>query len=223
MLGPSFPEILTRAREGDQHAWTLLYDDLSGPLVGFLRGRGAPDPEDQVGETFLDIVRNLGSFAGDEAGFRAWVFTIAHRRLVDALRRRTRRPVAPVPTEHLVPLADALDQGPHLIDQLVERMAVTGHLEGLLAALSDDQREVLVLRFAADLDATTVGQITGRSTNAVAAITRRALLRLRELIDEATMSSAGVPSSAARSGPSGSSALSAPHAPTASPGAADRR
>jgi RNA polymerase sigma-70 factor, ECF subfamily len=182
MLGPDFPATLQRARSGDEAAWRLLYDDLAGQLLGFLRGRGAPDPEDQLGETFLQIARNLPAFAGDEAGFRSWVFTIAHRRLVDALRQRSRRPVTVLADEHLEPLADAFERAPDEIATAVERIAHAGQLEALLAHLTDEQREVLVLRFASDLDATSVGQLTGRSTNAVAAITGRALTRLREVV-----------------------------------------
>lgn len=59
-------------------------------------------------------------------------------------------------------------------------------LGGLLARLTDEQREVLLLRFVADLDTATVGEVTGRSANAVAAITRRALATLREQIGDAT-------------------------------------
>jgi RNA polymerase sigma-70 factor (ECF subfamily) len=181
MIGPDFTLTLSRAREGDEAAWGTLYDDLAGPLLGFLRGRGAPDPEDQLGETFLQVARNLAAFEGDEAGFRSWVFTIAHRRLVDALRQRSRRPVSVLADEHLEPLIDAVERAPDEIHRAVERIAQAGLLEGLLEHLTDEQREVLVLRFASDLDATTVGQLTGRSTNAVAAITGRALTRLREV------------------------------------------
>lgn len=181
MLGSEFPATLAGARRGDEIAWHRIYDDLAGPLLGFLRGRGAPDPEDQLGETFLQVARNLTGFEGDEDGFRSWVFTIAHRRLVDALRHRSRRPVTVLADEHLQPVADAAEHAPDEIARAVGRIAEADRLEGLLDHLTDEQREVLVLRFASDLDATTVGRITGRSTNAVAAITRRALARLREL------------------------------------------
>lgn len=182
MLDRAFPEVLAGARTGDGPAWARLLDDLSGPLLGFARGRGVEDPEDVLGETLLHVARGLDGFEGDEAGFRAWVFTIAHRRVVDAQRRRHRRPSTPLPAEELAPLAEALDAGDDELAAVVERLDADARLDALLAHLTDDQREVLVLRFAADLDATTVGQVTGRSTNAVAAITRRALLRLEEVI-----------------------------------------
>jgi RNA polymerase sigma-70 factor (ECF subfamily) len=183
MLGTSFPAVLEGARHGDTVAWGVLLDDLAGPILGFARGRRVEDAEDVVGETLLHVARGLEGFSGDEQGFRAWVFTIAHRRVVDAQRRRMRRPTTPLPAEELVPLAEALDGAPDELAALVEQLDANDRIDALLAHLTDEQREVLVLRFAADLDATTVGAMTGRTTNAVAAITRRALLRLQEVID----------------------------------------
>jgi RNA polymerase sigma-70 factor (ECF subfamily) len=185
MLGAAFDRVLAGARDGDESSWGALLDDLSGPLMGFARGRGVADPEDVVGETLLNVAQGLHAFEGDESGLRAWVFTIAHRRVVDAQRRHARRPSTPLPAEELVPLAEALDAGADMLAVAVERMDASQQLDALLAHLTEDQREVLVLRYIVDLDATTVGTMTGRTTNAVAAITRRALGRLEEVIDAA--------------------------------------
>jgi RNA polymerase sigma factor (sigma-70 family) len=185
MIGTAFPGVLAGARTGDAGAWRTLLDDLSGPLLGFARGRGVEDPDDVMGEVLLNVARGLEGFAGDEDGFRAWVFTIAHRRIVDEQRRRHRRPSTPLPVEELIPLAEALDAGEDTIATAIERLDASQQLVSLLAHLTDEQREVLVLRYVVDLDATTVGTLTGRSTNAVAALTRRALLRLEEVIEEA--------------------------------------
>ncbi len=188
MTDDGFSRLLARAREGDELAWTALYDGLASQLLGYLRGRGAPDPEDQLGETFLQVARDLPTFSGDEAGFRAWVFTIAHRRMLDAARARRRRPARPLAPDQMVLIADALrtadadaaSPAPDPVEVLVDRDL----LVGLLAQLTDEQREVLLLRYVADLDTATVGAVTGRSPNAVAAITRRALSALRTLIGD---------------------------------------
>lgn len=184
MIGDGFDRVLARARDGDEFAWTVLYDDLSGPLIGYLRGRGAPEPEDQLGETFLQVARDLPRFAGDEVGFRSWVFTIAHRRLLDAARTRRRRPTTPLPPERLVPISDALRGTEDDVEMAAGRLVDRGLLAGLLAHLTEEQREVVLLRFVADLDTVTVGAVTGRSANAVAAVTRRALAALREALGE---------------------------------------
>jgi RNA polymerase sigma factor (sigma-70 family) len=196
MLGTGFPAVLAEARTGAAAAWSALLDDLSGPLLGFARGRGVEDPEDVLGETFLHVARGLDGFAGDEAGFRAWVFTIAHRRVVDAQRRRHRQPSIPLPAEQLMPLVEALDAGKDEVATAIERLDGDARLGALLAHLTDEQREVLVLRYVADLDATAVGVLTGRSTNAVAAITRRALLRLEEVFERAAATTAPISGSA---------------------------
>lgn len=72
MIGDGFERILARARDGDELAWTVLYDDLSGQLLGYLRGRGAPEPEDQLGETFLQVARDLPRFTGIEEVRALW-------------------------------------------------------------------------------------------------------------------------------------------------------
>jgi RNA polymerase sigma factor (sigma-70 family) len=104
--------------------------------------------------------------------------------MLDASRSRRRRPVGLLPAERLSAVAEVLEDGASTeMEEAVARMADAELLTGLLAHLSEEQREVLLLRFGSDLDTATVGEITGRSPNAVAAITRRGLARLREVIE----------------------------------------
>lgn len=183
MIGDGFERVLARAREGDELAWAALYDALAGQLLGYLRGRGAPEPEDQLGETFLQVARDLHTFTGDEVGFRSWVFTIAHRRMLDASRSRRRRPVQPLAPDELAPVADAVRADGAPTDDTLAALADRELLSGLLAHLTEDQREVLLLRYVVDLDTAAVGAVTGRSANAVAALTRRALQELRRVVE----------------------------------------
>jgi len=77
-----------------------LYRQLAPAVLGYVRSQGAAEPEDLLGEIFLQVVRDIGRFRGDEAALRRWVFTIAHHRLIDARRRSQRRPAmsdGPVP------------------------------------------------------------------------------------------------------------------------------
>src|SRR5919201_1250418 len=91
-----FPATLALLRAGDEAAWGELYRDLSPRVLGYLRGLDSPDAEDLLGEVFVQVVRDLARFEGDERAFRAWLFTIAHNRFLDAKRRARRRPVEPV-------------------------------------------------------------------------------------------------------------------------------
>ena len=94
-----FDDVLSAARAGGEWAWTRIYDELAPKIVGYARAHGALDPEDVAAEVFLHVVRGLPDFSGGERELRAWTFTIAHRRVVDDLRRRRRRPVDLAPAD----------------------------------------------------------------------------------------------------------------------------
>ena len=175
MLGPTFDSVLTAARAGGEWAWTRLYDDLAPVVLGYLRARGATEPEDLVGEVFLRIVRDLVSFDGDEREFRSWVFTIAHHRLVDDLRQLGRRPVSAVAPEDL---GEVLGVG----DTEQDALARLGgdRVRELISALTPDQQGALLLRVMADLSVEQIAQALGKRPGAVKALQRRALAALRK-------------------------------------------
>jgi RNA polymerase sigma-70 factor (ECF subfamily) len=172
----TFESILEAARVGAEWAWSRLYRDLSGPVLGYLRLRGAAEPEDLLGEVFLQVARNLATFQGDEAALRSWVFMIAHHRIVDERRRRSRRPVTPAPD----PGADRAggDAEQDAIAVLAEREVVL-----LLEQLSPAQRDVLLLRIVAGLTIDDIAGIVGKRPGAVKALQRRGLNSLRRHID----------------------------------------
>jgi RNA polymerase sigma factor (sigma-70 family) len=142
-----------------------VYREFAPAVLGFLRAERALDPEDLLGETFLQVTRDLPRFRGDRDALRRWVFTVARHRLVDDYRRRARRPPpfdGELPDIAAQPPTEALD--PALVEAL-----------GLL---TDDQREVIVLRFVADLPLEAVAGITKRKIGAVKALQHRALSAL---------------------------------------------
>jgi RNA polymerase sigma-70 factor (ECF subfamily) len=166
--------VLTAARAGAEWAWTRIYDDLAPKVVGYLRGHGAGDPEDVAGEVFLQVVRALPTFSGGEREFRAWVFTIAHRRLVDDLRRRGRRPVAPADAGSVEHAAGA---GGSVAADAELRMADAA-VRAAIDELPTDQRSVMLLRIIGDLTIEEIARAVGKRPGAVKALQRRALLRL---------------------------------------------
>lgn len=174
-LDDEFGPVLDAARAGAEWAWTRLYDDLAPAVLGFLRARGAADPEDLLGETFLQVVRDLERFDGDENGWRAWVFTVAHRRLIDDRRRRNRRPVRPADDEVLE------SELPPVAGSEPEALANLGteQVMALLDLLTEDQRAALALRFVGGLTLPEVAEVIGRSPNATKALQRRGLRALR--------------------------------------------
>ena len=169
-----FDDVLAAASAGAEWAWERIYGALAPSVAGYLRANGAPDAEDLTGEVFLQVVRGLDRFEGGEAAFRAWVFTIAHHRLVDELRRGARRPVSPADAHELELLAGP---GGDVHDEAVAQLDAAAVREAI-AALPPDQRSVLLLRILGDLTVEQVARAVGKRPGAVKALQRRALARM---------------------------------------------
>lgn len=174
----AFDGILAAARAGGEWAWAYLYDEYSPRLLAYARSRGAVEPEDLVGEVFLQVVRDLTGFEGGEPQFRGWIFTIARNRVIDDHRRRRRRPY-----DSTAP--DAISLIGETGDVEAEALASLGDAEvrELLTRLTPDQRDVLFLRIIADLPVEQVADVMGKRPGAVKALQRRGLSRLEEILD----------------------------------------
>lgn len=177
-IGDGFPGVLDAARAGAPWAFERLYSDLAPPVAGYLRLQGATEPDDVTSEVFLGVFTGLKSFAGTEAQFRSWVFTIAHRKLIDERRRLIRRRWSPSGD------LSVLDQTGGDVE--VDAFDVLGSQRVVewCANLSADQREVLVLRVIGDLTVEQVAAIVGKSMGAVKALQRRALTSLRQQLEK---------------------------------------
>jgi RNA polymerase sigma factor (sigma-70 family) len=169
-----FEPLLEAAREGDERAWATLYRELAPAVLGYLRGSNAPEPEDVLSEVFLQAARDLPRFEGGERDFRAWVFTVAHHRVIDARRAAARRPAEPV-AEPPEPEGAA---APGAAEAALSQVALEEMHEGL-AALTEDQRAVLLLRILGDLTVEEVAGALGKRPGAIKALQRRGLAALR--------------------------------------------
>src|SRR5580765_7413417 len=81
---------LDAARSGAGWAFERIHQALAGPVLGYLRQQGVPDPEGLTNEAFHRAFRTIGAFEGDAVQFRRWVFTIAHNLLIEHRRFGTR-------------------------------------------------------------------------------------------------------------------------------------
>ena len=173
MAGDRFERLLGEARDGSEAAWAEIFGELSPAVFGYLRANGAPDPEDVLSETFLQVARDIRTFHGDESGLRGWVFTIAHHRLIDARRHAARRPVE-LTSEPPEPVGRADDAA----DEALARIGLE-KVQSVLETLSEDQRAVLLLRVVGDLSIEEVAKAIGKRPGAVKALQRRGLAAIR--------------------------------------------
>lgn len=167
-----FGPVLEQARRGAPSALDALVRSVDRQLVGFLRARGADDPEGSANEVLVRVCRAIASFEGNQAQFRGWVFSIARNLVIDehraTLRRIDARPEAPSDLVHRAGAYQAHDG----IEQREQA-------EALLDGLTDDQREVMLLRVVAGLPVEEVARVLDRRPGAVRALQHRALERLR--------------------------------------------
>ena len=172
--------MLASAQHGSEAAFTRLWLDVNPALVRYLRLMAPESAEDVAAEAWVQVVRGLRRFRGDETAWRAWLFTTARRRAIDESRRRSRRreePLDDVPAAVLPVTADAADEA---MERLGTQTAIT-----LLARLPRLQAEVILLRVVAGLDTEAVARLRGRSPGAVRVAAHRGLRRLAEILAEA--------------------------------------
>jgi RNA polymerase sigma-70 factor (ECF subfamily) len=171
-----FDDLVAGAQLGESWAITVLYREFQPRLLRYLRSREREDADDLASEVWLAVARNIGRFDGDEAGFRAWLFTIARRQISDHRRRRTRRRTDPVDEGGFSTFASPSSPETEVVDELSAQFVVD--LVGDL--LSEEQAEVVLLRVLGGLDAKQVGEIMGHNESWVRVNQHRALARLAD-------------------------------------------
>jgi RNA polymerase sigma-70 factor (ECF subfamily) len=168
-------EVIQRARAGDADALGALWRAYHHLVLRYLRGRATPDPDDVATAVWIDVARSISRFDGDAEDFRRWLFTIAARRRVDALRRTVRRAAADAR------FAGRADPAPTDPADEAQRAAGVERVLRLVGRLPDDQAEAVLLRVLGDLSVTDVAAIMGRREGHVRVLVHRGLTKLSEL------------------------------------------
>jgi RNA polymerase sigma-70 factor (ECF subfamily) len=175
MAAESLQGAFAAACRGDEAAVGVVYRSLHPHLLRYLRHHVGPSAEEVASDVWLGIAGRLTDFSGTVDEFRALLFTIARRRVLDH-RRRWARSVS------MVPLTD--DSGHEYVefeDMTVQRLTAQGAVELLVQHLPPEQAEIVLLRVLGDLDVDEVAAITGKSKVAVRVAQHRALRRLRHV------------------------------------------
>jgi RNA polymerase sigma factor (sigma-70 family) len=179
LLGdPVTDDVVSAAQAGDANAFNVIYREIAPAVCGYLRAKGVLDPDAVTTDVFLAVLPRLPELSGGATGLRAFVFSVAHARAVDETRRRQRQPRT---TAYEV----ASDRRSVRSAETEALNALgTERIVNMLAGLSTEQRDVLILRVVADLTVDEVAAIIGRSAGAVKQLQRRALIALRQLLAE---------------------------------------
>ena len=173
-LGPRFPEVLAAAQRGEEVAFAALYRDLNPLVLRYLAAHDRRGSDDLAAETWLAAARGLGRFTGAEEAFRGWIFTIAHRRLIEHWRHNGHRPAEVLSSDPAPSVCAPDDTEGSGLAHLTGQEAVSL----VCSLLPPDQADVVLLRVLAGLDASQVAEILGKRPGTVRVLQHRALRRL---------------------------------------------
>ena len=157
------------ARRGQRDALAELWRTHQASLLRYLRARRMASPEDVASQVWIDVARSIERFEGGADDFRRWLFTIAHRRSVDDVRRAVRQADVPVARVECAVGADIEHDRIDALERAIE----------MVSSLPADQAEAVMLRVVNDMSITDVAGVMGVSEGNVRVLVHRGVLRLR--------------------------------------------
>ncbi len=177
MQSHTVPDLVSRAQRGSVDAAGQLYERHYRSIFRYLfyRTGDAAAAEDLTGEVFLKMVQALPGYRVTAATFRTWLFQIARNLSIDHFRRGQAHPVQPI-DERMA----ASEQHP---EAAADSRLSAERLRQALSRLSEEQRDVVLMRFVEGMPLAEVAATLHKSEDAVKGLQRRGLMALRELLE----------------------------------------
>ena len=153
--------------------WEQVYAEQLPRVLNFFRYRlgDTADVEDLTARTFEKAWRARQRYRRDVAGFATWLLTIARNVAIDHVRARQRyEPLA---------VADAVPSMDDTPEQQAVQQSEAQRLAALLAMLPPRQRELIAMKYGADMTNRAIARATGLSESNVGTILHRAVEELR--------------------------------------------
>lgn len=173
---PSDELLVQHFKDGRQEAFDLLYSRHLPKVYKRVRYIVPEnDVEDVTQEIFIAALNSISSFRG-EAKFSTWLRTLTNYKVAEFYRKRTRKQEPP-----LSPLSDA---SAHTTGSTSKIMEERVYLQGALQSLPDNYREIILLRFAEDLQFNEIAELTSQNLEATKSLFRRAIAALRNHLDK---------------------------------------
>jgi RNA polymerase sigma-70 factor (ECF subfamily) len=168
--------LVRQAVNGDQAAFTQLYDRNFDKIYRYVyvRVRNQAEAEDLTQDVFIKALEAIGSYKWRELPFAAWLFRIAHNRVIDHLRKISKEKRANLDEAGAVSMDDPVN--------IAEQHSEAQQLKAALERLPKAQQEVATLRFIAQLSIAEVAKTLGKSEGTVKALQFNATVSLRKAL-----------------------------------------
>jgi RNA polymerase sigma-70 factor (ECF subfamily) len=173
-------ELVARLKDRDDDAYREVLERYSDPLYSYIYGITGDShlSQDILGETFLRMVEKIDTYTYYGAPFKAWLYRIAHNLAINALKQG-RFMVAVTDLDRVArPVTDPALR----VAARLEEEELRAALRAALPELTEEQQQVLLLRFVEGQSPGEVVQTLGKSENAVKQLQFRAVRSLQWLL-----------------------------------------
>lgn len=173
-------QLLQRAQQGNADAFAQLYRANVQAIYRYIyhRVNDVHLAEDLTGDVFTRALKSMATYRDQGKPFVAWLYRIAHARVVDYYRMSNRRPQESDVEAEPIPVHTNLDEG------IIRRQAAKS-LREAITSLTDEQQQVVILRFIEGQSIESVAEMMGKNANAIKALQHRALRTLASRLERA--------------------------------------
>ncbi len=174
---PAESQLLKRARHLDAETLTWIYQEFHDPIYRYIYHHlGQPQTaQDLTSDVFRRFLQALRTGGGPNRKLGAWLYRVAHNLIVDELRRQKHRDHDSLDGM----LGDGLKADGESLEDLVGKTEVAERTRLALLTLTEEQRQVVVLKFLQGMSNAEVAEVTGKTVGAVKALQHRGLDILR--------------------------------------------
>jgi RNA polymerase sigma-70 factor, ECF subfamily len=169
--------LLEQASRADPAALGALYDQYSGKIYSYIYHRvGQVElAEDLTAQVFMRMLEAVSSGKSWQSSFSGWLYRIAHNLVIDHYRRRGRASFVDI--DDAPPISSEAEPF-----DVVEARLNGERIQAALSRLTDEQAEVITLRFIEGLSIAEVAALMDKTDGAVKALQYRAVLALRRVM-----------------------------------------
>ncbi len=171
-------QLLAEAVNYDERALGILYDRYEIKIYTYIYRRTGERSlsEDLTGQVFLKMLEAIRNRKAWHSSFSGWLYRIAHNVVIDFYRQRDNQPQVSLDDEPMLP---DLNDNPA---QATELKLDVERLRAVIARLTDEQAEVISLRFLEGYSISEVAEMMNKTEGSIKALQYRAVANLRQLL-----------------------------------------
>ena len=172
-------EIVKAAKQGDEKAFSYLYEYYISPIFRFVyfRIKDYGDAEDLTQTVFLKAWDALPDYKQKKNPFSSWLYAIARNAVIDYWRKKKDWQINDLAQE-------TIKDNKRPIYDLIEEEENFGSVKEAIGLLTEDQQEIVILKFIEGLSNKEISGITGKKEEAIRQLQSRAIKSLKEHLNK---------------------------------------